>query len=608
MCRKEKAGFYDMSMWRSSQRRRYGMPLSKEEKQFRWVTIKRLWQELRENRRSLIVVLLTIFVNSLLGISGPFLIGYTLDEMIYRRETVPIPYLLAALILVYLLHSLTTFLQNYWMIGIAQTTVHRMRTKLFHHLQFLPIAFFDKRQHGELMSRVTNDMDNVSTTLNNSIIQITSSLLTLSGTIIVMIYLSPLLTIITLTIVPILFAGMRWITSRTGPLFQKQQHYLGELNGYIEEMVSGQNIVKIYSQEDVVIEGFIERNEKLRNVGYRAQVYSGFIPKFMTLLNNGSFAIIAFSGGIFALHGLVTVGVIVTFAEYARQFTRPLNELANQFNTMLAAIAGAERVFDIMDVPKEDERDAQDIHQIKGEVMYHRVSFSYEDKEETVKNIHFHVRPGETVALVGPTGAGKTTLINLLSRFYEPDDGFITIDGMDIRKISRTSLREQFGFVLQDVFLFEGTIRENIRYGRLDATDEEVEEAAIQANADSFIRQLPDGYDTVLSQDGAGISQGQKQLIAIARAILRDPAILILDEATSNIDTITEMKIQEALKKLMQNRTTFVIAHRLNTIQNADQILVLKEGRIIEQGTHDALLRKKGFYYNLYCMAEKELI
>ncbi len=599
-----------MSMQPGLHRRRPMYERKREEQNFQFKTLLRLWRELRQDRWLLIAVLVTVLINSLLAISGPYFIGFTIDEMIYRRSTLPIPILLVGLVIIYLFYSLTSYLQNYWMIGIAQKTVFRMRTRLFDHLQRLPIGFFDKRQHGELMSRITNDMDNVSTTLNTSIIQITSSVITLCGIIIVMVSLSPLLTVITLMIIPVMFYGMRWITKRTGPLFRKQQRFLGVLNGYIEEMISGQRIIKLFSREKEVMAEFQKKNQDLKEAGYWAQVYSGFIPKFMNLLNNFSFAIIAFIGGIFALRGWITVGVIITFAEYARQFTRPLNELANQFNTMLSALAGAERVYAILDekVETDGEQGTVILKEVRGEVVYQNVSFSYEDQEETVNDIDFHVRPGETVALVGPTGAGKTTIINLLTRFYEPQKGTILLDGRDIRTISRESLRDHLGFVLQDVFLFEGTIRENIRFGRLDATDEEVMEAAIRANADSFIRKLPDGYDTVLTQDGAGISQGQKQLIAIARAILRDPAILILDEATSNIDTVTELKIQEALAKLMENRTTFVIAHRLNTIRDADQILVIHEGRIIERGTHESLYKKKGFYYNLYSSAMKQSI
>ncbi|WP_062357111.1 ABC transporter ATP-binding protein [Bacillus kwashiorkori] len=568
----------------------------------RWKTIKRLLEELHENKGILYIVLLIVLINAALGIAGPFLIGVAIDQFIYEERTTKFIYIVIGLLIVYFLYSLTSFLQNYWMIGIAQNTVFSMRTKLFTHLQGLPISFFDKRQHGELMSRITNDMDNVSSTLNSAVIQLFLSTLTLVGTIAMMLILSPVLTVITLIIVPLMFYGMKWITNRTSRLFKEQQKYLGELNGHIEESVSGQKIIKVFSQEEVIIDDFLVKSEKLKQAGYWAQTYSGFIPKLMNMLNNLSFALIAFIGGIFALNGYITVGVMITFTEYARQFTRPLNDLANQFNTLLSAVAGAERVFDLLDLEQEesDEKYAKQLLNINGAVEFSHVSFSYEKAGNTINDVSFQVNHGEVLAIVGPTGAGKTTIINLLSRFYDCDQGVIRIDGTDIKKMTRSSLRSNMAFVLQDVFLFEGTIRENIRYGRLNATDEEVIIAAKRANAHRFITRLPDGYDTVLQQDGSGISQGQKQLLSIARAILRDPQILILDEATSNIDTVTEVHIQEALQQLMKGRTTFVIAHRLNTIQHADKILVLNKGTIVEMGTHEQLLQRNGFYCQLY--------
>ncbi len=565
-------------------------------------TLKRIWTYLSYNKGLLFLVLFMVLVSSALGLLGPYLVGVAIDEYIVTRNSEGFIILLAGLAVIYVLHSLSLWLQNYWMIGIAQETVFAMRTKLFRHLHKLPIPFFDKRQQGELMSRVTNDIENVSTTLNSSVIQVFSSLLTLVGTVSVMMWLSPLLTLITLIIVPLMFFGMKWITKRTGRLFKEQQRNLGELNGFIEETISGQRIIKTFSQEKKVMAEFQEKGEKLRVAGFWAQTYSGFIPKLMNVLNNLSFAIIAGIGGIFALNGMISIGVIVIFTEYSRQFTRPLNDLANQFNTLLSAIAGAERVFDIMDEEDEfkKEEHLKELTTIKGEVEFRDVSFSYEEDGNTVRNINLHVKAGQTAAFVGPTGAGKTTMINLLSRFYERGAGSILIDGEDIIHVKRESLRKHMGFVLQDSFLFRGTVRENIRYGRLEASDEEVVEAATLANAHSFIMKLPQQYDTVLSQDGNGISQGQKQLLSIARAFLANPSILILDEATSSIDTVTELKIQDALQELMKGRTSFVIAHRLNTIQNADKIIVLKEGRIIEEGTHDSLLEQEGFYFQLH--------
>ncbi|MGM0792075.1 MAG: ABC transporter ATP-binding protein [Bacillota bacterium] len=571
-------------------------------------TLRRIWNYLAEEKGLLFLVLLMVILSSVLGLLGPFLLGRGIDQYIVERSNSGFAALLAGLAAIYIVYSASLWFQNYWMIGIAQNTVFKMRTQLFRHLHKLPIPFFDKRQHGELMSRVTNDIENVSSTLNSSVIQVFSSVLTLVGTVGVMLWLSPLLTLITMIIVPVMFYGMKWITNRTGRLFKEQQRNLGELNGFVQETISGQRIVKTFSQEDRVIEEFIGKGEKLRAAGFWAQTYSGFIPKLMNMLNNMSFAIIAGVGGIFVLKGMISIGVIVIFAEYARQFTRPLNDLANQFNTLLSAIAGAERVFEIMDQKEEfeDEADAEEISFIKGEVEFRDVSFSYEKGENTVTGINFRANTGQTVALVGPTGAGKSTIINLISRFYNYDSGGITIDGRELKKIKRESLRQHMAFVLQDSLLFQGTVRENIRYGKLDATDDEVEKAAKMANAHSFIMKLPQQYDTLLKGDASGISQGQRQLLSIARAFLADPSILILDEATSSIDTITEMKIQEALQTLMEGRTSFVVAHRLNTIQQADQILVLDEGSIIEKGSHEELLEQEGFYHGLYHSQLKE--
>ena len=564
-------------------------------------TLKRIWLYLAERKGLLSFTLFLVAVSAALTLLGPYLIGIAVDEYIVEINMDGLLTLLGILAIIYALNSVVIWLQNYFMIGIAQSTVYAMRKHLFQRLHLLPIRFFDRSQHGELMSRLTNDLENVSRTLNSSVIQIFSSVLTLAGTVAFMFYLSPQLTLITLTIIPLLYFGMKWITTRTRKFFREQQRNLGDLNGYIEEIISGQSVVKTFSQEEKVIDQFKVKNARLKKSGYWAQAYSGFIPKLMNVLNNLSFAIIALAGGILALNNLVSIGVIVTFTQYSRQFTRPLNDLANQYNTLLSAIAGAERVFEVMDEDQEERASiTNQLPPVKGHVEFNHVSFSYEDDGQTIHDVSFSAQVGETIALVGPTGAGKTTIINLLSRFYDPNEGKITIDEHDVSYVTRESVRQHMGFVLQDPFLFQGTIRENIRYGKLDATDDEVIEAAKLANAHSFIIKLEKGYDTVLSQEGGGISQGQKQLLSIARAILARPKILILDEATSSIDTVTEIKIQEALARLMSGRTSFVIAHRLNTIQQADQIVVLNEGRILEKGTHQSLLQEKGFYYELY--------
>lgn len=566
-----------------------------------WNTIKRIASYFENNKLTLSLVILMVITSSLLGLLGPYLVGTAIDEFIVTKKSSGLLILLGALLLIYIFHSISIFLQNFWMVGIAQNIVYRLRKQLFEHFHQLPISFYDTRQQGELMSRVTNDIDNINNTLNESIIQVFASVITIVGTIVVMLFLSPLLTVITMSIIPLLIIGMRWITKRTGPLFKIQQRNLGELNGYIEEITSGQQIVKSFAQEERVKKEFALKNDALQQSGFWALTIGGFIPKVMNSLNFISFTLIAFFGGILAVKGHITVGVIVIFSEYARQFTRPLNELSNQFNILLSAVAGAERVFSILDedVEEIDESDAVDIEAPKGHFVFEDVTFAYGDTP-VLENINLEAKPGEMVAFVGHTGAGKTTLINLISRFYDYNSGEIYLDNIPLSTIKRTSLRSHMAFVLQDTFLFETTIRENIRYGRLDATDEEVIEAAKLANAHDFISRLPDGYDTSLDEASTILSEGQKQLLTISRAMIANPTILILDEATSNIDTVTELLIQDSLKRLMKGRTSFIIAHRLNTIRQADQIIMLEHGKIIERGTHESLLEKQGHYYKLY--------
>ncbi|MFC7060911.1 ABC transporter ATP-binding protein [Halobacillus seohaensis] len=561
-------------------------------------TLKRIWSYMAYEKKRFTIVIVIILLSSILSLMGPYLLGVAVDRVIATPATETLLIMISLLVGVYAFHSLFLWLQNYLMIGIAQNTVYAMRRHLFAHLQQLPILFFQERQQGELMSRLTNDMENVSRTLNTAVIQFVTSVLTILGTVSVMLWLSPLLTLLTLMIVPVMYFGMKWITKRTGLYFKEQQNHLGDVNGYVEEIFSGQTIVSMFSREERVIKDFEEKNKALKTSGYWAQTYSGFIPKLMNMLNNIGFAIIVGAGGLLALNGNISIGVIVTFTTYSRQFTRPLNDLANQYNMILSAVAGAERAFQIIDETeeKQDEEQATAVDEMQGDIEFRSVGFSYKEEEKTLSNISFHASPGDTVALVGPTGAGKTTIISLLSRFYETDLGSILVDGRDIKSITRNSLRDQMAVVLQDSTMFNTTIRENLRYGRLDATDVEVEEVAKAAHAHEFIVNLPNGYNTVLDSDGKGVSHGQHQLLSIARAMLADPALLILDEATSSIDTVTEMKISDALAKLMEGRTTFVIAHRLNTIRSADLILVLQRGEIIEIGKHHDLVERGGFY------------
>ncbi|SDJ33997.1 ABC transporter ATP-binding protein [Salimicrobium halophilum] len=564
-------------------------------------TVKRIWSYMIKEKGKFYFVLAAVLISSLLSLAGPYLLGVAIDAIIANRENDRLFSLLTLLTSVYVGQTIFMWLQSYTMIGLSQNTVYRMREHLFSHLQHLPMSFFQKYQQGELMSRLTNDMENVSRTLNSAVIQLVTSILTIAGTLVIMVILSPLLTLLTITVVPLMYYGMKWITKRTGEYFKEQQKNLGEVNGYSEEMFSGQPIIAMFSKEADVEREFADKNYNLYESGYWAQVYTGFIPKLMNMLNNFSFAIIVGGGAVLALNGYVTVGIIVTFTTYSRQFTRPLNDLANQFNMILSAVAGAERVFNIIDEKEErvDETEASLVKDVRGDVSFENVHFYYDEEEKALENVTFHVKQGETVALVGPTGAGKTTVVSLLSRFYDVSEGRVLIDGTDIRSMKREGIREHTGLVLQDAIMFHATIRENIRYGRLDATDEEVEAAAKAARADGFIRKFPRGYETMLDSDGKGISQGQRQLLSIARAILKDPSLFILDEATSSIDTVTETKINEALQTLMKGRTSFVIAHRLNTIRNADLILVMEHGKVVEKGNHRELVRLGGKYADL---------
>ncbi len=565
------------------------------------VTLKRLWGYFKEFKLLLLVIFLTITIGAILQIISPLLIQQAIDNYIIPKRLSGLYKIILGMIGIYIVNSIFAYLQGYGMMVISQKVVFKMRNDLFSKLQKLPIKIFDTKSHGDLMSRLTNDIDVVTNTLNASLTSIFSSIITIVGSIVVMLLLSPVLTVLTLTVVPLMFWLTNLIASRTRKLFSQNQKLLGSLNGIIEEDITGQKVIKVFTREEKEIKKFEKVNKELTQVGINAQIFSGIITPLMNLLNNLAFIIVAASGGFLALKGFITVGTIASFIQYARQFTRPLNDLANQFNQIQSAFAAAERVFEIMDEQEEmSSEDEVELKDIKGEVEFKNVWFSYTKGQPVIKNISFKVKPGQMVALVGPNGSGKTTIVNLLSRFYDVDSGQILIDGIDIRKINRHSLRKKLGIVLQDTFLFSEPVKENIRYGKLSATDDEIILASKMANAHDFVKHLPHGYNTVLTDNGMDLSQGQRQLLAIARAILSDPAILILDEATSNIDTRTEKLVQSAMLKLMQGRTSFVIAHRLSTIRNADLILVIYNGEIIEQGTHEDLLAKKGFYYNLY--------
>lgn len=568
-------------------------------------TLKRLWNFFKVERKWLIITFSLIIISGLLGVSVPFFIGRAVDAIFPGIGSVQFDRLRLIVLLllsVYILDNGMTFLQEYIVAGIAQRVVYNLRKELFEKLQSLPIMFFDIHTHGEIMSRATNDIDNVSITISQTTVQLMASTVNILGSLVMMIYLSPIMTGASLITVPMVYFLAKFIASRTRSFFSQQQKTLGNLNGHIEETIGGIFVVKAFNNEEKVIREFKEQNNILRDVGVKAQIWSGFIMPLMNVINNFGFGVIAILGGILALKGMISIGVIASFISYSKQFTRPLNELANTFNTLQSGIAGAERVFEILDQEEErkDSPDAIEIKDIRGEVEFKNVYFEYEENEPVLRNVSFKVEPGTNIALVGPTGAGKTTIVNLLTGFYEIDKGQILIDGVNIKDYKKDSLRRLFGMVLQDTYLFSGTIKENIRYGRLDARDEEIERAAILARADDFISKLPKAYDTYLNEGGTNLSQGERQLIAISRAILADPSILILDEATSSVDTRTELKIQEAMVKLMENRTTFIIAHRLSTIKDVDIIMVIDKGQIIEVGSHEELLKKQGHYYKLY--------
>ncbi|WP_258525643.1 ABC transporter ATP-binding protein [Paenibacillus sp. YN15] len=573
-------------------------------------TIRRLWGYLRRQRTGLILVFVLTAFGAGLGLIGPYLIGTAIDKYILPGDVNGLLRLCIVLIAVYAAGAGMNWLQLYMMNRVSQRAVWELRNDLVGRLQKLPLRFFDSKTHGELMSRTTNDVDNISNTLNQSVTQLITGALTLVGALAIMLSLNVWLTLLNLVTVPVTLLVTRKIAGFTRRYFSSQQKSLGEMNGFIEETVSGQKVVATFCREETSIAQFAAINRELTNTSIKAQVLSGMMGPVMNVVNNLGFALIASIGGWMALSSMTSIGTVVSFLNYSRQFSRPVNDLANQFNMIQAAIAGAERVFEVMDTPDEyeDETEGKLWKAPKGEVIFKDVTFGYKEGVPVLKGVSLHARPGDMIALVGPTGAGKTTVVNLLTRFYELEGGSVTVDGAELSTIDKNSLRTGLGIVLQDAALFSDSIRENIRYGKLDASDEEVKAAARLANADSFIRKLPHGYDTVLAAEGSNLSHGQRQLLTIARAILADPAILILDEATSSIDTRTEMHIQAAMRTLMKGRTSFVIAHRLSTIREADQILVIDGGQIIERGTHEELLAAEGFYFRLYTSQFKKVV
>lgn len=565
-------------------------------------TLRNIWNYLRDEQFCLITTTVIVAFSVLLNLAGPYLLGKAIDQIIKSRNIAQLANVSVLLLGIYLLNSIIFYFENFIMAGVAQRTIRKIRDDAFAKLQRLSIRYFDTHQDGDVMSRLINDIENINQVLSDSLIQIVFGVLCTIGIAVTMVGLNPLLGgSCILTIVMLSLLLNRWVAKHTRQGFREQQKALGILNGYIEETIGGQRVVKIYGREEATIGKFQEHSRILRHASVKAQTYAGFVGPVMDIINNFALIIVAGGGGILAIKGYVSVGMIATFINYIRQFNRPFNMMANLYNSIQSAIAGAERVFEIIYETEESSDGEIDYNDpVKGHVLFNDVSFAYRKDVPVLRHVDIEAKPGQVIALIGPTGAGKTTIINLLTRFYEIDSGQITIDGIDIREFSKNSLRRQLGIVLQDTVLFTGSILENIRYGCLSATDEEIHEAARLANVHHFIERLPRGYDTVVTDRGANLSHGQRQLIAIARAVLADPRILILDEATSSVDTRTEKHIQEAMQRLMYGRTSFVIAHRLSTIRDADMILVIDGGEILERGSHYELIRREGAYFRFY--------
>lgn len=552
----------------------------------------------------LLALLLTVGSN-LLALVGPMLSGYAIDAIEPGIGKVDFPkvfYYAGMMVVFYLISSLLSYILAVLMIQISRKVVYQMREDVFTHLLDLPVGYFDTHQTGDVISRISYDIDTVNTSLANDFIQILTTLITVVGAFAMMLAISLRLVLIFAFTVPLSILLTKLITGKTRPLFRLRSRKLGELNGFVEEMISGQKTLKAYHQEENTIMKFDVRNEEAVEAYYRADYYGSVVGPVVNFINNLSLTLVSIFGALLFLSGQMTIGSISSFILYSRKFSGPINEAANIMSELQSALAAAERVFTMIDEPAEivDAETAFSLENVKGDVLLKDVSFGYTKEQRIIKHLNLYAAPGKLVAIVGPTGAGKTTLINLLMRFYDVDDGQISTDNHNIYDVTRESLRRAYAMVLQDTWLFEGTVFENIAYGKQGATLEDVTAAAKAAKIHSYIKRLPQGYDTILTDEGTNISKGQKQLLTIARAMLLDAPMLILDEATSNVDTRTEKQIQQAMRALMAHKTCFVIAHRLSTVQNADEILVVNHGEIVEQGTHSELMEREGFYYQMY--------
>ena len=575
-------------------------------------SIKNLVKYIGRFKAAVVVVMICAAASTVFSVIGPKILGKATTELasglfkkIEGTGTVnmdAIANILLIVVAIYLVSAVFMFIQGWLMTGVSQKICYRMRREISEKINRMPLKYFESRTYGEVLSRVTNDVDTLGMGLNQSITQIITSICSIIGILIMMLSISPIMTLIAVVILPVSAFLLSMVVKISQKHFRDQQKYLGEINGVVEESFGGHLIIKAYNKEDEVLEEFEKTNKILYNSAWKSQFLSGMMMPITMFVGNLGYAAVALSGGLLAIQGVITIGDIQAFIQYVKNFTQPIQQMSQVINQVQSMAAAAERVFEFLDEEEENQKvdNPVDVTTINGDVEFEHVRFGYNEDKIIIKDFSAKVKQGQRIAIVGPTGAGKTTMVKLLMRFYDVNDGSIKLDGHDLRDFNRRELRDAFGMVLQDTWLFNGTIMENIRYGRLDATDEEVIAAAKAAHAHRFIRTLPDGYNMMLNEDASNVSQGQKQLLTIARAILADNPILILDEATSSVDTRTESRIQRAMNNLMKGRTSFIIAHRLSTIKDADLILVMRDGDIVEQGTHSELLEKDGFYAELY--------